>query len=377
MTPLTWPSNRFRRFFISGEYSILHLSLTKPFVIIIPENLPNTSHIPPGPPFSSNEAITVIIRKAYLNINYLNEEDFMLEKLLTLFPSAITVQVPPDTENEDYYWFKDDGDGNLWVGIPKMAITSEQFDLLKTLFHIVEAESPSRLGKSARLWKNFLNGKNETPILPENGVRIIQYHIKSSSGIQRELEEALMEFFHDAAAFIWIDQYYGIVIEENTETGYQEEDFHSIAATLENDFFIKTFFYVGKARQDLSLIKASFQHERHLFFKAQALLFTERVFSFEKVFPSLLASQLPREAGNLLEEDMVRIFREDHELLETMKVFLEHNSNVSLSAKKLYIHRNTLQYRLEKFTEKTGISLKDFNSALTVYFACLMAESPE
>jgi sugar diacid utilization regulator len=301
----------------------------------------------------------------------------MLKKLQTLFPSAITVHVPPDTENEAYYWFKDEDDTNFWLGIPKIAITPEQLNIIKTLFHIVESESPSRLGQSARMWKNFLYGKNGTPILSENGVRIIQYHIKSSGGIQRELEEALMEFFHDAAAFIWIDQRYGIIIQENTETGYQEEDFHSIAATLENDFFIKTSFYVGKVRQDPNLIQSSFQLERHLFFEAQALLFMEKVFTFEKVFPALLASQLPKEAGTLLEEDMVRIFREDHELLETMKVFLEHNSNVSLSAKKLYIHRNTLQYRLEKFTEKTGISLKDFNSALTVYFACLMAESPE
>ena len=54
----------------------------------------------------------------------------------------------------------------------------------------------------------------------------------------------------------------------------------------------------------------------------------------------------------------------------TIKVFLENNLNASLTAKKLYIHRNTLQYRIDKFIDKTGIQLKDFYGAFTVFLAC-------
>jgi hypothetical protein len=301
----------------------------------------------------------------------------MLKKLQTLFPASITAQTPPDTEAGDYYWLKDEAEPALWLGISKDDITAEQLAVLRTLFNIVDSETPSHVGESSKKWRDFLSGKKDAPLLPENGVRIIQYHLKGSDGVQRELEEALMEFFHEALAFIPFDQHYGIIIEEGADTGYQEDDFHSIAATLENDFFIKTTFYIGKVRQEPETIRSSFQLEQELFFKAQALLFTDRVFTFEKVFPSLVAAQLPKEAGTLLKQDMVGIFQEDRELLETMKIFLEHNSNMSMAAKKLYIHRNTLQYRLEKFTEKTGISLKSFNSAVTVYVACLMAEFPD
>jgi DNA-binding PucR family transcriptional regulator len=46
--------------------------------------------------------------------------------------------------------------------------------------------------------------------------------------------------------------------------------------------------------------------------------------------------------------------------------------NVSLAAKKLYLHRNTLQYRVDKFIEKTGIDIKHFGNAVSIYLALMI-----
>jgi DNA-binding PucR family transcriptional regulator len=64
-------------------------------------------------------------------------------------------------------------------------------------------------------------------------------------------------------------------------------------------------------------------------------------------------------------------------MYSSIKVFLENNLNASLTAKKLYIHRNTLQYRIDKFIDKTGIQLKDFYGAYTVFLACLLFEQSQ
>ena len=51
------------------------------------------------------------------------------------------------------------------------------------------------------------------------------------------------------------------------------------------------------------------------------------------------------------------------ELLNTVKVYLENNLNVSEASRVLYIHRNTLMYRLEKFNKMTGLECSKFDVA--------------
>ncbi|MBY6268509.1 helix-turn-helix domain-containing protein, partial [Parageobacillus thermoglucosidasius] len=57
-----------------------------------------------------------------------------------------------------------------------------------------------------------------------------------------------------------------------------------------------------------------------------------------------------------------------------IKTFFQCDLNVSLAAKKLYMHRNSLQYRIDKFIEKTGMDIKHFQGAVAVYLAMLIQE---
>lgn len=61
------------------------------------------------------------------------------------------------------------------------------------------------------------------------------------------------------------------------------------------------------------------------------------------------------------------IYSNDSQVLEMIRVFLECNMNTSLAAKKLYMHRNTLINRLDKFKLVTGYDLKDFKDAYLIY----------
>ncbi|MCY8607352.1 helix-turn-helix domain-containing protein, partial [Bacillus sonorensis] len=48
--------------------------------------------------------------------------------------------------------------------------------------------------------------------------------------------------------------------------------------------------------------------------------------------------------------------------------YMQCNLNASLTAKRLFIHRNSLQYRIDRFIEKTGIDIRQFEEAAAVYF---------
>lgn len=57
----------------------------------------------------------------------------------------------------------------------------------------------------------------------------------------------------------------------------------------------------------------------------------------------------------------------DQDLLYTVKVFLETNQNMSRAAQKLYLHRNTLIQRLDKFYNRTRFDCRKFVDAYIIY----------
>ena len=54
----------------------------------------------------------------------------------------------------------------------------------------------------------------------------------------------------------------------------------------------------------------------------------------------------------------------DEELIATAEEFLENSLNVSETARKLYLHRNTLTYRLDKIENETGLNIRKFSDAV-------------
>lgn len=62
----------------------------------------------------------------------------------------------------------------------------------------------------------------------------------------------------------------------------------------------------------------------------------------------------------------------DEETLITINTFLDNNLNVSETARQLYVHRNTLLYRLEKLEKLTGLDIRVFDDALTLKIALMV-----
>ena len=62
----------------------------------------------------------------------------------------------------------------------------------------------------------------------------------------------------------------------------------------------------------------------------------------------------------------------DHETLFTIQKFFENNLNVSETSRKLFVHRNTLVYRLEKIRKLTGLDLREFDHAIIFKVALMV-----
>ncbi len=64
----------------------------------------------------------------------------------------------------------------------------------------------------------------------------------------------------------------------------------------------------------------------------------------------------------------------DEETLSTINKFFENNLNVSETSRQLYIHRNTLVYRLDKLQKSTGLDLRTFEDAITFRIALMVVK---
>ena len=90
-----------------------------------------------------------------------------------------------------------------------------------------------------------------------------------------------------------------------------------------------------------------------------------------------LLSELPKQTltkslDSLLEKGASSVFA-DKELMETAEEFMKNSLNISETSRNMYIHRNTLIYRLDKIENETGLNLRKFSDAVAFRFVKLLS----
>lgn len=149
----------------------------------------------------------------------------------------------------------------------------------------------------------------------------------------------------------------------------------SIADTLSGEFYVHAVIGIGTTVSNIKDLARSFK-------EAQTALEVGKVFDTEKTIVSYdnlgiarLIYQLPT---TLCETFLHEVFKRgsidslDQETLFTIQRFFENNLNVSETSRKLFVHRNTLVYRLEKIKKITGLDLRQFDHAIVFKIALMV-----
>ena len=101
----------------------------------------------------------------------------------------------------------------------------------------------------------------------------------------------------------------------------------------------------------------------------------EQIISYENLGIGRLIYQLPK---TLCEIYLSEVFKSnpieslDRELLTTIDKFFENSLNIAQTSQKLFIHRNTLVYRIEKIKRLTGLDLRIFDQAIVFKVALMV-----
>lgn len=131
----------------------------------------------------------------------------------------------------------------------------------------------------------------------------------------------------------------------------------------------------GTIVEDLKEISKSYK-EAQMAMDVGKIFYNEKtIVGYNTLGIGRLIYQLPT---SLCELFMKEIFGDnipdnlDEEMLATINKFFENNLNVSEASRQLYIHRNTLVYRIEKLMKSTGLDIRNFDDALTFKIALMV-----
>lgn len=149
----------------------------------------------------------------------------------------------------------------------------------------------------------------------------------------------------------------------------------SIRDTLKSELLSTVEIGIGKPAPSLKDIAVAYK-EAQSAINIGKMFDTERdVISYESLGIGRLIYQLPT---TVCEMFLTEVFRDnsidalDGETLNTIQKFFENNLNVSETSRNLFVHRNTLVYRLEKIKKITGLDLREFDHAIVFKVALMV-----
>ena len=161
----------------------------------------------------------------------------------------------------------------------------------------------------------------------------------------------------------------------DTEAEDLEKIAQNIEDTLKNELFVKTVIGIGTVAEHLRSLADAYKEAQTAIDVCKVFDTEKSIMSYENLGIGRLIYQLPT---TLCEIFLSEVFKKnsidslDQETLFTINKFFENNLNVSETSRKLFVHRNTLVYRLEKIKKLTGLDLREFDHAIVFKVALMV-----
>ena len=150
---------------------------------------------------------------------------------------------------------------------------------------------------------------------------------------------------------------------------------HSMEDVLKNELYIKTVIGFGTVAEHLRNLADSYKEAQTAIDVGKVFDTEKSIINYENLGIGRLIYQLPTTLCDIFLSEVFKknsIESLDQETLFTINKFFENNLNVSETSRKLFVHRNTLVYRLEKIKKLTGLDLRQFDHAIVFKVALMV-----
>lgn len=164
-------------------------------------------------------------------------------------------------------------------------------------------------------------------------------------------------------------------LEPTDKAAQLEQTAQTIVDMMSTELMMNVRVAYGTVVQELKDVSKSYKEAMMALDVGKIFYVEKKVNSYGSLGIGRLIYQLP---ANLCRIFIDEIFGEsdpgefDEEIVSTVNKFFENNLNVSETSRQLFVHRNTLVYRIEKLEKSTGLDVRTFDDALTFKIAMMV-----
>lgn len=164
-------------------------------------------------------------------------------------------------------------------------------------------------------------------------------------------------------------------VDDNSDSESIHQIAQSIVDTISAEAMVNVRVGYGTLVKELKNVSKSYKEAMMAVDVGKIFNAERKVNAYGSLGIGRLIYQLP---VNLCQMFIEEIFKDndpssfDEEVISTIYKFFENNLNVSETARQLFIHRNTLVYRIEKLKNLTGLDVRIFDDALTFMIAMMV-----
>ncbi len=250
-------------------------------------------------------------------------------------------------------------------------------ELISALVSTADQQTDNSFDVYRRIFRGELNGSELDALAHEHQVPsqmdrcVLLFHI-----VQTESERAY-DLLRDITPLqendilVDIDRHSVAMIKDLMEDNSQDELLQyaqALQETLMGETAHQMTIGIGRMRHTLEELRESYVEARRAIEVGRMFKPQESIYVFSHLILERFLMELPQDISAyyhslLFNRRNQRLFNE--EMLYTIDMFFKKDLNLSDTARQLYIHRNTLVYRLDKVQKQIGLDLRSFEDAVT------------
>lgn len=205
----------------------------------------------------------------------------------------------------------------------------------------------------------------------------IVFLIETKMDKNNECIEMLKSLFSTAEGdyITAVDERNIILIKNLSQKDDLEKTAKMVVDMMDTEVMIPVRVSYGNKVTEIKEISKSYKEAKMAMDVGEIFYSEKKIIPYTKLGIGRLIYQLPVSLCQMFIKEIFgkNIFEElGEEVLSTLNHFFENNLNVSETSRQLFIHRNTLVYRLEKLQKVTGLDVRSFEDALTFKIALMV-----
>jgi DNA-binding PucR family transcriptional regulator len=304
------------------------------------------------------ELLNDMMNSTGIRFNVVSEDGVIIFEGLTCEAEKISVSVPVSLGNECVHIY----------------LTKEHEGCASIIKYAIESKYRESLSEAQEVIYNILEGRNVPADKIERNLSFIKdgcYLILVSVDVDRKGALSLInEAYSGQNVLSLIYGEYILILGAFDEVS---EHASSIRESMLSNAYRKCSVSYGDVFFDINGMRKAYKDAEECILLSRRLKIKDDAFTYSH----MLFEKIVYNMNSEIKEELISRFESkfnafDNEIINTIERFIENDLNISETAKKLYVHRNTLIYRLDKIYKETGSDIRNFKEAVVFIIAFLV-----